>query len=446
VTIRRIFLTGGAGFVGRLLRQELDRAGYEVVALDRSGRIARDAGNARVVRGDLLDPSTYRDALAGCDAVVHLAAATGTATAERHVEDTARGTETILGASRETGVSRFLLVSSIAASFPDKRDYPYAQAKEQAERAARDSGIRHAILRPTIILGENAPLAKSLASLAMLPAILLPGSSTVRVQPIDVRDTVAAILAVLAEDRFRNETFEIGGPEVLTMEELLQRIRQARTGRRGRVLRIPVWFFQLPLRLAESSGLGKLLPVTAGQFSSFKQDGVATPNVLQADLAPPRVTVAGMIAMAPARQDDALDRECRVFTKHLVGANPDELVMASYRRAVASLPALAATSAWDRALLSVARGGTIGARCADAHAALFARSSTLRKRLVMLLAILESRSPYAEYIDKPLGGTPAGAIVRLGVRGVVALIGLLAGTLLLLPVRAVAALRGDQAG
>ena len=445
MTIRRVFLTGGAGFVGRLLRQELDRAGYEVVALDRSGSMARDPGNTHVVRGDLLDPGTYRAALTGCDAVLHLAAATGKATAERHFQDTARGTEALLGASREAGVSRFLLVSSIAASFPDKRGYAYAQAKAQAETAVRASGIRYAILRPTIILGENAPLSKSLSSLAMLPAILLPGSAAVRVQPIDVSDTVAAIVAVIAADRFQNESFEIGGPEVLTMEDLLQRMRLARTGQRGRVLRVPVAFFQVPLRIAETLGLGKVLPVTAGQFSSFRQDGMATPNALQAELAPPRVSVAEMVRAATAGEDDEVDRECRVFTRHLVGADPDPLVLASYRRAVASVPALAAKSSWDRTLLSVARRGVVGARCADAHAAVFAPASTLRKRLVLLLAILESCSPYAESIDRALGGSALGAIARVGLRGVVALLGLLVGTVVLLPVHAVLALRGESA-
>ena len=445
MTNRRIFLTGGAGFVGRLLRQELDRAGFEVIALDRSGSIARDPGKARVVQGDLLDPATYHAALAGCDAVVHLAAATGKASAERHFRDTARGTEALLGACREAGVPRFLLVSSIAASFPDKRGYPYAQAKEQAERAVQGSGVRYAVLRPTIILGEGAPLAKSLTMLAMLPAILLPGSRPVQVQPIDVSDTVGAMLAVLTADRFGNETFEVGGPEVLTMEELLQRIRVAHTGRRGLVLRLPVWFFQAPLRVLEALGLGKVLPVTAGQFSSFKQDGVATPNALQRELAPPRVSVGDMVGTGPVRASDAIDRECRVFTKHLVGARPDPLVLASYRRAVESVPALAARSTWDRALLSIARGSVIGARLTDAHAALFARSSTLRKRLVMLLAILESRAPYAESIDKPLGGSLPGAIVRLSLQGFVAVAGLVLGTIVLLPVRAVTALRGGQA-
>jgi hypothetical protein len=87
----------------------------------------------------------------------------------------------------------------------------------------------------------------------------------------------------------------------------------------------------------------------------------------------------------------------------------------------------------------------VGARCADAHAALFAPASTLRKRLVLLLAILESRSPFSESIDMPLGGSAAGAIARVGLRGVVALLGLLVGTVVLLPVRVALALRGNEA-
>ena len=120
-------------------------------------------------------------------------------------------------------------------------------------------------------------------------------------------------------------------------------------------------------------------------------------------------------------------------------------MLASYRRAIASVPALEASSAWDRALLSMARMGRLGARMADSHAAMFAPASTLRKRLVLLLAILESRAPYSESIDKPLGGSVPGAFLRLGLHSVVAFVGLVLGTLVLLPVRAALALRGEQA-
>jgi NADH dehydrogenase len=241
----------------------------------------------------------YERELAGCRCVVHLAAATGKATAAAHERDTVHGTTELLGACRDAGVPAFLFVSSIAAAFADQRGYPYASAKSRTESAVAASGLRYTILRPTMIFGPGSPVQRSLTSLAMLPGIVLPGTGRVRVQPIAVQDVVRAIIRVLEQDRFRNETLEIGGPTTLTMEELLQRIRMARTGQRGRVLRVPLGPVQAGLRVAERIGLGALLPVTAGQFSSFRQDGVAASNALQSDLAPSLVSVDAMLATDP---------------------------------------------------------------------------------------------------------------------------------------------------
>lgn len=430
---RRLFVTGGGGFVGRSLLQALAEHGFDIVALDRSGRISSGSPRITVVRGDLLAPETYRDALAACDTVVHLGAATGKASAQVHHRDTSHATDALIGAAREAGVSRFLFVSSIAVAFPSHRGYPYAQAKAAAERSVSSSGIGYLIVRPTMILGAGAPILGSLSLLAGLPAIVLPGNGRVRVQPIDVRDVVASIVTAIRDDRFSGEVIELGGAETVTMADLLQRIRVKRTGRRGPVMRLPLPLLQVPLGIAESIGLGAVLPVTAGQLTSFRFDGVATTGPLRE----PTVALDDMFpapVVAP-EDDDTLDAECDTFTRHVIGMAPDEGTRASYRRAVASVPALLPVGAFDRVLLRTAARGLVWARMADAFAGLLARSSTLRKRLVMLLAILESRPGSFERIDAPLGGSPGPALVRMAGRGVLALVALGAGLLIFLPLR-----------
>ena len=81
------------------------------------------------------------------------------------------------------------------------------------------------------------------------------------------------LVAMVEQDRFDGRTSEVGGPERLTIEALLQTIRRARTGRRGRVVHVPLGAALLPLAVAEAIGLGGLLPVSAGQLSSFRWDG-----------------------------------------------------------------------------------------------------------------------------------------------------------------------------
>jgi NADH dehydrogenase len=440
----RVFVTGGSGFVGRTVLRELSRIdGLDVVAIDRSGSI--DAAPRReVIRGNLLEPETYLRALAGCDAVLHLAAATGKASAEVQERDTAMATETLVGACRTAGVERLLFVSSIAAAFPDQRGYPYAAAKVRAERAVAESGLRYCILRPTMIFGEGAPVAASLNTLALLPLVLVPGSGKVRVQPVAVADVARLILFILNNDRFRAETFEVGGPEVLPIEALLQRLRTHRKGKPGAVVRVPLALIQVPLGVAEHIGLGSVLPATAGQFSSFRHDGVARPNPLQQELAPTMASVDSMIAaIRPTVAGvDPVAEECVTFTRHLLGLEPDPVVIRSYGAALAALPALNADSPWDRALLSLARRGVGGTRAADAFAALFARASVLRQRLVILLAILETRPPFSDRIDEALGGSRWWVFARIAWKGLGSVAYLVAGAVWLVPARLIQGARG----
>lgn len=297
----RIFLTGGGGFVGKPLLAALRTDGRSVTALDRSGTLSTqpsERDRITVLRGDLLEPDTYRDSLRFCDVVLHLAAATGRASADEHARVNARGTEVLLDECRRAGVEKVLFVSSIATTFPDKTGYHYAEAKTRAEKTVARSGLRFAIVRPTIILGGAAPNLRALETLALLPFIVVPGNGRVRVQPIHVADVVNYLIETVRQDMFANETFEIGGPETVTMEELLQRLRRARTGRSGRVLHIPLGLLRPPLRAAEAIGFLRLLPISAGQLSSFCFDGVATGNRLQERLLGGLIGLSKMVSGA----------------------------------------------------------------------------------------------------------------------------------------------------
>ncbi|HEX6309662.1 MAG TPA: NAD(P)-dependent oxidoreductase [Longimicrobiales bacterium] len=280
--IPRTFITGGSGFVGRRLVSVLLARGASLALLTRSARPAPDpAGGAiETVQGDLLEPHRYAAALAGAGVVVHLAAATGRAAAGEHMRTNAEGTEVLLEHARRAGVERFLFVSSIAAGFPDVRDYPYARAKQRAEAAVRSSGLRYTILRPTMVLGPRSPILAALEKLAALPVIPIFGHGRTRVQPIHVDDLVDFIADILTADRFRGETLEVGGDRSLSIEELVQAIRVARRGVRGPAVHLPLQPLRWALRAGESLRLGRFLPVSAGQLSSFRFDGTIESNPL----------------------------------------------------------------------------------------------------------------------------------------------------------------------
>lgn len=290
-----VFLTGGTGFLGSRVCRALQGHHYSIVLLNRSGSASPDGALDRVT-ADLLEPAKYRDALRRADVVVHLAAATGKATAREHFRVNAEGTEVLVDECRRAGVQRLLFTSTIAVKFPDTTSYDYARAKTRAEAAIRSSGLRFTIIRPTIVLGRGSSTQAGLERLAALPVVPVFGDGRALVQPIFVDDVVDFIVAVLEADRFHNETLEVGGPAVLTIEELLRTIRQARKGTRGPLVHIPLGFVLTSLKAAQSIGLAGLLPVSAGQLSSFRYDGTIEPNPLYESHRAALADVARMLA------------------------------------------------------------------------------------------------------------------------------------------------------
>jgi NADH dehydrogenase len=431
-------LTGGGGFIGSRLLPALLAREYPVVVLDRSGRIG-DSGllpESHIVRGDLLAPDSYRGALASTDIVVHLAASTGRASSDEHWRVNAVGTETLINACRAARVHGVVGVSSIATTFGDLRGYPYAQAKIYAERAVETSGLPHIVLRPTMVLGPGSPILAALSRLALLPAIPIFGTGRTLVQPVHVDDVVSVILAVLERERFPNETIDVGGPEALPIEELLQQIRVARTGRRGRVWHVPLGAMLPALNAAEAVGLGSLLPFSVGQLATFRFPGMAAPQPGVAPSTENRIGVQEMVAPpAPAARDRTLEGECHVFTRHLIGGDPTPYIVEHYVRAHQASGRLMPGDRFDRLLVRIAARHRLLARCADSYARVFVPASLLRRKLVLLLAILETAPETHRVIDAPPGGGAMLIAGRLIGQGVLWLAGLLAAAVLLAPVQ-----------
>ena len=443
-----VFVTGASGFVGRRLLPALVRGGRLVTALDRSGELGAAGATTGVTicQGDLLSPETYVDALRSCGVVVHLAAATGKASANEHHRVNALGTDALIDACRRAGVPRVLFVSSIAVSFGDQTGYHYAVAKASAEQTVRRSGLRVAIVRPTMVFGAGSPVETALSKLALLPLLVVPGTGRVRVQPVHVDDLVQCLIEVIARDLFDGGTFEVGGPDVLTVEALLQAIRLGRGGTPGRVLRLPLALLRVPALVAERAGLGAVFPVTAGQLASFCNDSTASSGPLTSAVPARMIPLSGMLepAAVNATRSVETDRECRVFTRHLLGTDCDDVVLQAYRDAVERVPALRPTTAFDDVLLTSARRGLWWTRVADAYSSLLARDSTLRRRIVMLLAILECRAPFHQWIDGPVGGSSAMLWARVGFRVLLGILTAGVGVLIFVPTRLLMTAKGRE--
>jgi nucleoside-diphosphate-sugar epimerase len=251
------------------------------------------------LRGGLADPSAYSAALAGVDCVLHLAAATGKLPPKEYFAVNVEGTHRLVEQCKLAGVRKFLFVSSIAAGFPDQSRYFYAQSKVQAEEIVRQSGLHHAIVRPTMIFGPGSPVLAGLARLAALPIIPVFGGGATPVQPIAVDDLADFILRIVDNDLFSGETFDLGGRDVVSIEELLRRIHLLLRHANAKSLHIPMALLLPALTLLEIVAY-PLLPITVGQLATFRFDGRARANPLWSERKPQLQSLDAMLAAALA--------------------------------------------------------------------------------------------------------------------------------------------------
>ena len=272
---KSLFITGGSGYIGSRLLETLDSREYgKLVCLSRVKPPAARA-NIESVQADLLDSASYAPALAECDTVLHMAAVTGKSRPAEYFRVNREGTKALIAECRRSGVRRFIYVSTIAAKFRDQSRYYYAQSKRQAEELVASSGLTYTIVRPTIVMGKGAPVLEGLSRLAAAPVLPIFGNGRALVQPVFVHDLIACLAEILKDEAFANRTVEIGGPQVLSMEELLVKIRRAGGKGDGPVVHLPAGFIAAGIGMIEKMLL-PLLPFTAGQIASFVNDGTAT--------------------------------------------------------------------------------------------------------------------------------------------------------------------------
>jgi NADH dehydrogenase len=137
------------------------------------------------------------------------------------LEVDARGNERLVAAARGAGVQTYVYLSGAGAA-PDAR-YHWYRAKWQAEEAVRGSGLRWTIVRPSWVYGPEDKALNRFANLARrLPVMPVIGDGRQRLQPVFVEDVARVVVDSLANPAAANAVFEIGGPEVLTMDEVLR--------------------------------------------------------------------------------------------------------------------------------------------------------------------------------------------------------------------------------
>lgn len=220
-----ITLIGGGGFVGRYVAQALLRRGARVRIAQRDPRQAyflrtqSALGQTQFIAADVSRPETIARAMMGADAVVNLAGAlTGDMDAIQ-----AKGAAAVAQAARAAGVEALVQLSAIGADA--NGDTAYARSKGEGEVAVRQHFPSATILRPSLVFGREDQFANRFARMIeRLPVVPVIAPKT-RFQPVYVGDVAAAAVAALEDpERFGGRTFELGGPDVLSMAEMIQQI------------------------------------------------------------------------------------------------------------------------------------------------------------------------------------------------------------------------------
>ena len=228
-----ILVTGATGAVGAAVVAGLADAGRPVRCLVRDPqRLGAERVRVQIALGDLADPPSFRNALRGVEAVVHLAAARRDQRRGSIEELTGVATWRLAEAARRAGTGHFLLLGAQGAS-PISRAR-WLRAKAVAERAVAGSGIPHTILAPSLTYAPGEALLRVLERLGRLPVVPLSGAGNARFEPIWAGDVAACVLAAL-ERGPTGTRIELSGPETLTYKEIAELALRAAGRPRPRV-------------------------------------------------------------------------------------------------------------------------------------------------------------------------------------------------------------------
>jgi uncharacterized protein YbjT (DUF2867 family) len=270
---KNILVIGGAGFVGRYIVNELVGRGRRVLVPSRRRDKAKHLimlPTCDVVEADVHDDATLARLVAGQDAVLNLVGILhGTeAQFERaHVTLTQR----VLGACAGARVRRYLHMSALGAD-PGGPSM-YQRSKGRAEGLVRASKLAWTIFQPSVVFGAEDAFLNMFARLAAVAPVLPIGGADVKFQPVWVEDVAHAFVNGLDNDAAVGKTYELCGPKVYTLRELVQFAAEA-AGHRRPVIALPMGIARLQARLMELAPGEPLL--SRDNLDSMKRDNVAS--------------------------------------------------------------------------------------------------------------------------------------------------------------------------
>ncbi len=274
-----VLVAGGTGFIGSYLCRALVDEGHDVTALSRSPSETPEGVDSAM--GDVTAYDSIAPAVDGHDAVVNLVALSPLFEPKggnvMHDRIHRGGTENLVRAAEAGSADRFVQMSALGAD-PDG-DTAYIRSKGQAEEIVAESDLEWTTFRPSVVFGDGGEFVSFTKRLKgmfapLVPLYPLPGGGKTRFQPIHVEDLVPMLVAALEADEHVGETYEIGGPESLTLREVTNLVYEAE--RKG-VTIVPL---PMPLARLGLTVLGSVpgFPMGPDQYRSLQFDNTTADN------------------------------------------------------------------------------------------------------------------------------------------------------------------------
>jgi uncharacterized protein YbjT (DUF2867 family) len=280
MSINRVCLVGGGGFVGRHIAERLAARGVRVIIPTRNRERAKAdlivLPSVELISADVNDPAQLAQAAAGCDVLVNLVGILH----ERRSGDFQRAhvtlTEHAIATCRAQGIGRYLHMSALGADTGAPSQYLRSKAEAEARvlAAGASSGLATTVFRPSVIFGDGDSFLSLFARLLALSPVVPLGSPDARFQPIWVEDVAHAFVSALSLPATIGQRYDLVGPQVYTLRELVELVGRI-TGHPRPVLGLSDGLSALQAKLF---GLLPVKLITHDNYLSMKVDNVsATP-------------------------------------------------------------------------------------------------------------------------------------------------------------------------
>lgn len=272
-----VLVTGGAGFVGNNIISKLVERGHGVKAVVRTPekaqkRLGHFGDKIDIAQGDVTNRSVWADLMRGVDAVIHTVAISMEKGGQTYEDINYQGTINVADAASDAAVSRFINISQNGAdaSLP----YRFLASKGKAQDYVAQSDLAWTAIRPSAIFGPQDEFFNTFARLVRLTPLIFPliGGGKATFQPVSVLDVAEASVRCLEQPETLHQNLTIGGPEVLTLEDIERRIVET-LGTSRAFVPVPVALLRPAVWLMENTLPGS--PVSSGLL-----DLLAVPNTV----------------------------------------------------------------------------------------------------------------------------------------------------------------------